>query len=68
MTQQKSSSSLVQRAHETVSEEVSGALPSLISLTVSVDVKPYVLLLLPVFSAGVPCEQLVLAWAGIWTH
>ena len=29
-----------------MSEEVSGALPSLISLTVSVDVKPYVLLLL----------------------
>ena len=33
-------------SRDCVSEEVSGALPSLISLTVSVDVKPYVLLLL----------------------
>ena len=34
-------------SRDCVSEEVSGALPSLISLTVSVDVKPYVLLLPP---------------------
>ena len=33
-------------SRDCVSEEVSGALPSLISLMVSVDVKPYVLLLL----------------------
>ena len=32
-------------SRDCVSEEASGALPSLISLTVSVDVKPYVLLL-----------------------
>ena len=37
-------------SRDCVSEEVSGALPSLISLMVSVDVKPYVLLLLENFA------------------
>ena len=38
-----------------MSEEVSGALPSLISLTVSVDVKPYLLLR---FSSVSRCSRL----------
>ena len=53
-----------------MSEEVSGALPSLISLTVSVDVKHYVLLLLllPSYCEPVWPSGKVLGWSaeGPW--
>ena len=44
-----------------MSEEVSGALPSLISLTVSVDVKPYVLLLSSKHQLTNSCRLLALS-------
>ena len=51
-----------------MSEEVTGALPSLISLMVSVDVKPHVLLLL-LSRLGSPSALLSLLFktCGLWT-